>query len=333
MTLDVHAHCVPVGLIETLERDGGRYGVEITNSDGRRAVRIADRVDTPPLRPDFDDVGARIAAMDRARVQKQILSSWIDLTAYALPADEGTRYARMFNEHLAATAALHPDRFLALCTIPLQSPERAAQELRYAVGQLGMVGVEIATTIDGTELDDPGLDPFWAAAQDLCCLVLVHPYRALAGRAIKRYFLNNLVANPAESTLAVAHLVFGGVMERFSGLRICVVHGGGFLPYQWGRFDRGYRAMAPLTAAHLSRPPSTWLRRLYFDTVVHSPEVLRALIDLVGIEHVVLGSDYPFEMGDPDPVTTVEAVPGLDDEGRRLILRGNLDRLFADVRR
>lgn len=333
MTVDVHAHCVPVGLLETLERDGGRYGVEITSRDGTRAARIAGRVETPPLRPDLVDVDARIAAMDRARVRTQVLSSWIDLTAYALPPDAGARYARMFNEHLAATAALHPDRFLAVCTVPLQSPERAAQELRHAVERYGMVGVEIATTVDGTELDDPGLDVFWRAAHDLGCLVLVHPYRALAGRPMKRYFLNNLVGNPAESTLAVAHLVFGGVPERFPDLRICVVHGGGFLPYQWGRLDRGYHAAPRLTAGQLTRPPSEWLRRLYFDTVLHTPQALRVLVDLVGVEHVVLGSDYPFEMGDPDPVATVEAVPGLDDAGRQLILRGNLDHLFATARR
>ncbi|MBO0827781.1 MAG: amidohydrolase family protein [Streptosporangiales bacterium] len=332
MTLDVHAHCVPVGLIETLERDSGSYGIEITSRDGTRAARIAGRVDTPALRSDLIDVDARIAAMDQARIRTQVLSSWIDLTAYALPADAGARYARMFNEHLAATAALHPDRFLAVCTVPLQSPERAAEELRHAVGRLGMVGVEIATTVDGTELDDPGLDPFWVAAHDLGCIVLVHPYRSLAGRSMKRYFLGNLVGNPAESTLAIAHLVFGGVLERFPDLRICVVHGGGFLPYQWGRLDRGYHAVPRLTAGQLTLPPSKWLRRLYFDTVVHAPEVLRVLVDLVGVEHVVLGSDYPFEMGDPDPVATVEAVPGLDEAGRQLILRGNLDRLFAGVR-
>ncbi|HEX6446782.1 MAG TPA: amidohydrolase family protein [Streptosporangiales bacterium] len=333
MSVDVHAHCVPVGLLETLGRESGRYGVEITTEDGTRRARIAGRVETPPLRPDLGDVYARIAAMDRARVRVQVLSSWIDLTAYALPEDAGGRYARMFNEHLAATAALHPDRFLAVCTVPLQSPANAARELRHAVERLGMVGVEIATTVDGTELDDPGLDPFWRAAHELGCLVLVHPYRALAGRPMKRYFLGNLVGNPAESTLAVAHLVFGGVLERFPDLRICVVHGGGFLPYQWGRLDRGYHAEPRLTAGQLTRPPSEWLRRLYFDSVLHTPEALRVLVDLVGAEHVVLGSDYPFEMGDPDPVATVEAVPGLDDAARQLILRGNLDRLFAAVRR
>ncbi|MGH3499505.1 MAG: amidohydrolase family protein [Nocardioidaceae bacterium] len=333
MTVDVHAHCIPVSLIEELERDGSRHGIEIVSRDGVRAARIGGRVETGPLRADLADVNARIAAMDRAGVDMQVLSSWIDLTAYALPADTGARYARMFNEMLAATRDLHPDRFLALCTAPLQSSAHAGAELHYAVEHLGMMGVEIATTIDGAELDDPALDGFWGTAQELGCLVLVHPYHSLAGRNVSRYFLGNLVGNPAETTIAVAHLIFGGVLERFPALRICVVHGGGFLAYQSGRLDRGYQASASLTATHLTRPPSEWLRRLYFDTVLHAPAMLRALVDLVGADHLVLGSDYPFEMGDPDPGRTVRAIPGLDDEERERILRGNLDSLLAAVRR
>ncbi|MGH3329276.1 MAG: amidohydrolase family protein [Streptomycetales bacterium] len=337
MTIDIHAHCVPAGLIETLQRDGGTYGIEILDGDldgvAAPAARIAGRVTAGPVRPDLLDVGARIAAMDRAGIRTQVLSSWIDLTAYALPPETGVRYARMFNELLASTVNQHPDRFLGLCTVPLQSPGLAAEELRHAVRQLGMVGVEIATTVDGAELDDPGLDPFWEAAEELRCLVLIHPYRSLEGRGLARYFLSNLVANPAESTVAVAHLIFGGVLERYPGLRVCVVHGGGFLPYQAGRLDRGYHAKAARTAKRLSRPPSEWVRHLYYDTVVHAPEALTALVGLVGADRVVLGSDYPFEMGDPDPVATVRAAPGLDDEQRALIYQGNLFRLLVAVRR
>lgn len=330
-TTDVHAHCMPVGLVDTLRRDGDRYGVEIVTHDGARTARIAGRVDAGPLRADFEDVDARIAAMDRTGVRTQILSSWIDLTAYALPAPEGARYARMFNELLAETAALHPERFLALATAPLQSGAHAADELRHAVEHLGMVGVEIATTVDGRDLDDPDLTPFWRTAEELGCLILVHPYASLAGRSLPRYFLGNLVGNPAESTIAVAHLVFGGVLERFPELRVCVVHGGGFLPYQSGRLDRGYAAVPKHTAAHLTRPPSEWIRRLYFDTVLHDPALLAVLVGIVGADHVLLGSDYPFEMGDPDPVATVEAIPGLDDDQRALILGGNAERLVAGL--
>jgi aminocarboxymuconate-semialdehyde decarboxylase len=145
--------------------------------------------------------------------------------------------------------------------------------------------------------------------------------------------LNNFVGNAAESTIAAAHLVFGGVLERHPDLRICLVHGGGYAPYQAGRMDHGYVAEPRLVDKRLSRPPSDYLRRLYYDTVTHSPAVLRFLLDFAGAEHVVLGSDYPFEMGTADPVGSLGEVPGLHEQERRLILEGNLHRLLADVRR
>jgi len=296
-------------------------------------VLIAGRVQTRPMFPALMDLPRRIAAMDAAGVDVQVLSSWIDLTAYALEPDAGSRYARMFNESLAATVATAPDRFRALATVPLQAPARAAAELRHAVTSLGLVGAEIATTVDGRELDDPELAPFWSAAEELRAIVVVHPYASLAGRNVSRYNLNNLVGNPAESTIAVAHLVHGGVLERHPELRVVLVHGGGFAPYQMGRWDRGYAAAADGAEANLNRPPSEWLRQMWFDTVLHSPASLRFLLDAVGIEQVVLGSDYPFRMGDPEPVATVRAVAGLEGKDLERVLSGNLATLLEEVRR
>lgn len=331
--IDIHAHCVPSGVIDALVADGGRYGIELTQQDGRHAALIAGRVSAGPILPALLDLPRRLAAMDAAGVKVQVLSSWIDLTAYALDGAVGSRYARMFNEALAATAASEPDRFRAVATVPLQAPERAATELRHAVTSLGLVGVEIATTVDGTELDDPGLEPFWTAAEELRALVVVHPYASLAGRNVTRYGLDNLVGNPAETTIAVGHLVFGGVLERHPDLRVCLVHGGGFAPYQVGRWDRGFRTGTRGAAEHLRRSPGEWLRGLYFDTVLHSPLSLRHLIDVVGVEQVVLGSDYPFEMGEPAPVEAVAAVAGLSDHDRGLVLHGNLAAVLEGVRR
>jgi aminocarboxymuconate-semialdehyde decarboxylase len=333
MTYDVHAHCVPDAVLASIRADGGRYGLELVSGERGPAVRIAGREPTGPLREDLSDrdIAARLAAMDAAGVGVQLLSSWIDLTAYALEPAAGARYARMFNDALAAVVAAHPDRFRALGTVPLQDPPAAAAELRRGVSELGLVGAEIATTVDGTELDDPELAPFWDAASDLGCLVLLHPFRSLAGRGLNRYFLGNLVGNPAESTIAAAHLVLGGVLERFPGLQVCLVHGGGFLPYQIGRLDRGYAAKAELVAGRSGRAPSAWLRRLYFDTVVHSPAALAYLVDVVGADRVLLGSDYPFEMGEPDPVGLVQRTAGLDEAARHAILEGNVSALLASI--
>jgi aminocarboxymuconate-semialdehyde decarboxylase len=222
---------------------------------------------------------------------------------------------------------------VALGTIPLQDPARAAAELDFAVRDLGMAGVQIATTVDGTDLDEAGLDPFWEAADDLGCLIVLHPCDPLPGVDLSRNFLDNMVGRPAESTIAVGHLLFSGVLERFPGLVICVVHGGGFVPYQLGRMQRGFDAVPKLAAGNITTAPSELARRLYYDTVLHDPAPLAFLVERVGADHVLMGTDYPFPMGDPTPVDTVNAIPGLSDEQRRLILGGNVTRLLPGVER
>jgi aminocarboxymuconate-semialdehyde decarboxylase len=264
-------------------------------------------------------------------VSVQLLSGWMDLAATALPATVATRYARMFNEALVQDAAAEPDRFRCFATLPLQSPTDAVAELQHAVAELGMVGAEIGTTVGGQDLDDPGLEPFWSAAEELGCLLLLHPCESLAGRGVTRHFLANTVGNPAESTIAVGHLVFGGVLERHPDLRMVVVHGGGFAPYQLGRWDHAFEHDVRGAAANLTRPPSQWVGRLYHDTVLHSSRSLELLVDVVGPGRVVLGSDYPFEMGEADPVRVVESLPGVSDADRALILHGNIDRLLTTL--
>jgi aminocarboxymuconate-semialdehyde decarboxylase len=333
-TYDIHAHVLPEGLLDTLRADGAAYGVEVLDTPDGPAVRYAGRLTTPPLPRDISGVDARLRSMDAARVDVQLVSSWIDLTGYQLPEAHAVRYSELFNDALAGTVALHPDRFLGLCTTPLQAPTAAAKELTRAVTQLGMVGVEIPTTVDGTELDDPALDVFWGTAAELQVPVLIHPHASLAGRGISRYFLGNLVANPAESTVAIAHLIFGGVLERFPRLQFVMVHGGGFAPYQAGRWDRGYAAVGGKTAVNLTRQPSAWLHEnVFFDTVLHDPGAIGRLIDWAGVDRVVLGSDYPFPMGDLTPVDTLDAVPGLDETGRAAVLHGNVQALLDGIAR
>jgi aminocarboxymuconate-semialdehyde decarboxylase len=331
MSYDVHAHCIPERLIVDVRAHGADLDVEIVDDAGRQRLVVAGTPARMPIHPGLTDPVRRIAAMDEAGVDVQLLSSWIDLTSYALPAAHGAQLARLFNDALAGMVSDTPDRFRGLATVPMQAPSRAADELRHAVDTLGMVGVEIATTVDGRELDDPDLDPFWSAAADLRCLVLLHPLDSLSGRGVRRHFLSNMVGNPAETTIAVGHLVYGGVLERFPDLRICVVHGGGFVPYQAGRITRGWSARPDLAASRLTTPPRESLDRLYFDTVLHDPAAIAALIAFAGVDRVLLGSDYPFEMGDPDPIATVAAVPGLSDGDRAKILHGNVERLLGEI--
>lgn len=307
MTIDVHAHCVPDGLAPALARQS--FGVDV-----------------PPMDPLLLDVPARLEAMDRMGVDLQVVSPFIDLTCYWLPDAAGRRYSRLFNELMASTVAQAPDRFHALGTVPLQSGKAAADELVHAVTKLGMVGVEIGTDTGSGQLDDDDLEPFWEAAAGLGCLMLLHP--AAGARDRLPYLLAYLVDNPADTTRAVARLMFGGVLDRHPGLKVCLVHGGGFLPYQVGRLQRGFTVYGTQHGARLTSAPLDLLHRLYYDTVLNSVDAIRLLIDLVGVERVLLGTDYPFALGDLDPLATLAAVPGLDDGDRKLIEHGNAQRVL-----
>ncbi len=328
MIYDVHAHCIPSELISWMERHGREVGIDTISTGDSIAVVFDGRYRTAPLRSDLTDTAMRIETMDRTGVDVQVLASWIDLTGYQLDPVAGMRWSKAVNESLAAEAAKDPGRFIAIGSVPLQDPGTAAEELRRISGELGMAGVEIATTVDQGPLDLAGLDEFWAAAEELGSFVLLHPMAPLPGTDLGRYFMDNIVGRPAESTVAFAGLLLSGVFERFPGLTMCVVHGGGFVPFQVGRINQGYRQKPGLVGKHLSMEPIEYLRRnVYVDTVLNEPASLRFLIDLLGADRVLVGSDYPFEMGDLDPVAFVRSA-GLSEADVQSILTDNARRLF-----
>jgi aminocarboxymuconate-semialdehyde decarboxylase len=318
--IDLHCHYIPPGLMDRIETEGAAHSITVT---GRGTVSFAGRDATQRFPPGMLDLDERLRWMDAQDVDVQVLSAWMDFSAYVLDPDDGAWLARSLNETTVDALAKHSDRFRAMAAVPLQAPDHAAEELRFAIHTLGMVAVEISTTVAGVELDDPSLGPFWTAAEELDALVLVHPpFRSLGFERLRRYFFDNVVSNPAEETVAASHLIFGGVLGRHPALKVCLTHGGGFLPYQIGRQDRAFVAKPALTADRLGAAPSTFLRRFFYDTVVHGPEALRFLAERVGPDRVVLGSDYPFPMGDPEPVATVRSA-GLDPGVERAILGDN----------
>lgn len=326
MTIDVHAHCVPDQLAKAIVKDGPELGVTVA---GDGVVTVAGEVVAVPMRDELVDRSARLAAMDRAGVDVQVLSPWIDLVAYRLEPEAGARWSRLVNLAMSAEAATHPDRFKAIGTVPLQAPDLAGAELRHAVEELGLVGVEIGTRVGDIDLVSARLDAFWAEADRLSCLVLLHPLEPLAGIDLSDRMLHNITGRPAETTIALSRLLLAGVIERHPAMALCAVHGGGFLPYQIGRMQRGWDARPEIVATDLTVAPTEALRSVYFDTVLHDPGAIAHLIETVGADRVLLGSDYPFEMGDPDPVGTIHAVPGLDADERRSVLSGNAGRLFS----
>lgn len=252
------------------------------------------------------DVAVRLADMDRVGVDVQVLSPNPPQFGYALGPQHSARHSAVVNDATVATAALAPDRFLALLTLPLPHIEAAVAELERCAQIRAVVGVEIGANVQGENLDAPEFEPLWAELERRAMFVLVHSAPADTS-AYRRHFLRNLVGNPADSTLAIASLIFGGVAERHPDLVFCFVHGGGFAPYQIGRWDRGW-ALRPELRAAIPRRPSEYLRQFYFDSLTHDSESLRFLGSRAGWDHVVLGSDYCFDMASDDPVSDIRAL-------------------------
>jgi aminocarboxymuconate-semialdehyde decarboxylase len=235
------------------------------------------------------------------------------------------------NDEIAAVTKRHPDRFVALATLPLQDPKRAADELRRAMRGLGLRGAQIGTNVNGRNLDDPALDPVWATANELKAFILVHPHgEILPGERLKPYYMRNFVGLPFETTMAGAALVFGGVIERYPDVKFCLCHGGGFLPYQAGRFLHAFNVRAE-PRARLRGSPQDSLARLYYDTIVHSQAALEFLLAAAGLERVLMGSDYPFDMGELDCVQRVTALT-ISAEQRDAVLGRRATQLLDNAR-
>ncbi len=315
MSYDVHAHCIPQAFRDWLEHEGPAHGARVVAVGDGRGVEFAGRVTTASLYglPALSDPGRRLDEMDRMGLDVQVLAGWVDLTGYEIDRDHVVAYSRAHNRALAEEAARGDGRFRSLGTAPLQFPDLAVDVMEHAMGELEMGGIQIATTVDGSPLDQvSGLDDFWRAAEELEAFILLHPMRPLPGVDLSRYLMDNAVGRPAESSVALAGLIFSGVLERFPGLRLCTVHGAGFIPYQIGRLDRAYHQQPDRAGERISRPPSEYLRMTYADTVVHDPRALAHLIAVMGADRVLVGSDYPFAMGDSDPMALLASVPGLD---------------------
>ena len=275
------------------------------------------------------DPGRRLRDMDAAGIDMQLLSIFVSQYYYWLDGQKGLETSRLQNQHLADLVADHPSRFVAAGTVPLQDTRLAIDELERVSQELGFRAVQISTNVNGDDLDHPRFEPFLAAAADLGMLVILHPNGFSEGRRLASHYLINVVGNPLDSTIAVTRLIFGGVFDRHPTLQVCVVHGGGYAPFYWPRMDHAYQ-VRPECRQAVSNRPSTYLRtNFYFDTVVFEPALIRRLLDDFGADRVLLGTDYPFDMGESAPVDLVTKVPGITEDERSAILGGTATRLLA----
>lgn len=307
MVIDVHAHYVPSQSLNVACQIGQRYGLKLEkNERGRDMVTRGGKAILTQLKAEFSDLDLRLSIMDEQGVDMQALSPASSYFFYWMEAEEALEFARWLNDRCAEAVALHPRRFVALASVPMQDSGKAAAELERAMTRLGLRGVEIGSNINGRYFDDPGFDPFWEAAQALNALIFVHPQQVVGAERMKDYNLANLIGNPTDTSLAFAKCIFGGVLERFPRLKFLLAHAGGFLPYTWGRLDRGYRIQDSSTAK-IAKAPGEYLKLFYFDTITHSAMALEYLVANFGADHVLLGSDYPYDMGDPEPLETLRA--------------------------
>ena len=325
LTIDVHTHFVPFDVIAAATRGAGFDGLRAERSGGTEWLvhRQGFRWPVPPV---FYDTEARLASMDERGIDHAVLSVAPQLFMYWVEPGEAAGFCRAVNDDLAAFAAGSAGRISAVATLPLQDPAAAVAELRRAVTDLGMRGAEIGPGADGSPLDGPALRPVLATAADLRVPLIVHPYYVASSPGLEDFYLTNLIGNPLATTVCAARLIFSGVLDELAALRVVLMHGGGYLPYQIGRLDHGHRARPE--ARGCAHPPSAYLDRFWFDTVTHAPRPLRFLADTVGAGHVVYGTDFPFDMA-AGPLPDQLAGTGLSGEDAELIAGRNATALFG----
>lgn len=319
-TIDVHQHVVPDSFFRAVETDPDAYGCRLDGQFLQLRSGLKFRWD-----PKQRDPKLRLADMDRSRVDIALLSILPPFFSYSEPIETGLRVARLVNDALAELAGDYGGRFMAMGHVPLQDTAAAVAELEAR----RFPAVQIGSNVNGRNLDDPELLPFFKAAERLGTLVFVHPppNGIIGADRLEQYYLRNFIGNVTDSAVAIASVMFGGVLDACPRLKICFAHGGGSAPYIWGRWAHG-QTVRPEAKVRTSTPVSQLRRRIYLDTLTHSPSALRFLIDEAGADRVVLGSDYPADMADDGQVDAIEKM-GLDEETVRKVLGGNLAQLLG----
>jgi aminocarboxymuconate-semialdehyde decarboxylase len=301
MRIDMHAHYVPPKALEAIEQDPTLYGVHLEEAaTGGRCACFHDGLKIRPFLPQLLDLEARWDVMAQMGMDRQLLSAWADLFGYGLPAETGARWHRLLNETLGAVVQQHPARLAGLASVPLQDAQRAARELEYGIEQCGAVGGVIAANMNHISLGEVPLDEFWAAAVALDVPIFIHPTQPDLPQRTRQFGMLQVVQFTYDTTASVGSLIFSGVLDRFPGLTLILSHGGGYFPYQVGRFDRIFKNLDAPTAP--AQPPSAYLRRFYYDTILYHPAALRYLRELVGADRLLLGTDYPFPVVEQDPL-------------------------------
>jgi aminocarboxymuconate-semialdehyde decarboxylase len=329
LTIDAHAHILAEETMALMRKDAPAIGPRMERIDDDYAVLEVAGSRYRPFPRGGWDMQRRFSDMDAAGIDMQLVSNTPQTFLYNQDPSLTAAMAVLQNDQIAKAVAANPERLLGLATLPMQAPVLAADELRRTVRNLGLKGAQIGSNVNGRNLDDPVLEPLWAAANEISAFIMVHPTQVAGAERLGSYYLANLIGNPLDTTIAAACLVFGGVIERYPAIKFLMVHGGGFVPYQAGRFRHGWN-VRPEPRATLKASPEASLTRLYFDTIVHDQFVLQFLVSGVGASRLLLGSDYPFDMGTLDGVRQVQALL-LSEPDKTAILGGTAMALLNEI--
>ncbi|HEU0021755.1 MAG TPA: amidohydrolase family protein [Dehalococcoidia bacterium] len=329
-TIDIHAHLMPRCFWNAVAGGGNWYGMThephpglgFTVSNGKR-----DGVSSPMLRSTVEE---RIQDMDAQGVDVQLVSVATPLFGYHLPSDQGLRLAHEVNDEIASMTRRFPQRFVGMATLPAQDIPASIKELERTLTSLGFKGAELDTVVNGKNWDEPEFLPLFKAAEEMGAVLFYHPQpnNNLVMESFPKFALGNSFGVPLEDALVVAALIFGGILDQCPDLKVCVAHGGGPACFGMGRMDRGWQVRAE-ARVNIQRPPRYYQSKIYYDCITMSERALRFLIDAVGIDRVVLGSDWPYVAWDPSPVAWINSLESLNQAEKEQILWKNLEQLLG----
>ena len=329
-TIDMHTHVLADATVKLMQKEIPSLGLKMAPYDADNAVCEVAGVAYRPFPRGGHDIERRFKDMDVAEVDVHLLSAAPQTWLYGQEAAVGVAASAIQNDEIARLVKEHPERFSGIATLPMQAPDRAADELRRAMRKLGLHGAMIGSNIGGKNLDDPSFEPLWAAAEELDAFMMIHPGNVAGADRLRSYYLGNLIGNPLDTTIAGACLIFGGVLERHPKLNFIMSHGGGFIPYQGGRWVHGWE-VRPEPKVHVKHSPAPYLDRFLYDTIVHAKAPLEFLISSVGANRVFLGSDYPYDMGTGECVRQVRAA-NISEADRDIILGGHAAKILSKKR-
>jgi aminocarboxymuconate-semialdehyde decarboxylase len=329
-TIDIHTHVLADATIKLMQREIPSLGLKLAPFDADNSM--IEVVGTPyrPFPRGGHDIERRLKDMDAALVDVHLLSVAPQTWLYGQEASVGVTAAAIQNDGIARHVKELPERFSGIATLPMQAPDKAADELRRAMRKLGLHGAMIGSNIGGKNLDDPSFEPIWAAAEELDAFMMIHPGNVAGADRLRSYYLGNLIGNPLDTTIAAACLIFGGVLESHPKLNFIMSHGGGFIPYQGGRWVHGWQ-VRPEPKVNVKHSPAPYLDRFLYDTILHASAPLEFLIASVGANRVFLGSDYPYDMGMMDCVRFVRSL-NISEADRDTILGGHAAKILSKKR-